>query len=197
MKRSLPTERWAFGWKKETTDGGKQQLDSLYVGGEKLTEGNDYHVYTPNVTDLKDYEDLSGIFSVETLVQVYDQGYGSLSVTKKTENTPDGSAAKDEIFHFRVYSVFENATKLILAKTDENGEIEVDSSTGQPVIVDFNGTLNVRLRQTANEGQTHQDTATNIAVDFVNGEGMLYLQPDYDVELFIFRKIVIMKYIKR
>lgn len=171
-----------FWLEKETTDGGKQQLDSLYVGGEKLTEGNDYHVYTPNVTDLKDYEDLSGIFSVETLVQVYDQGYGSLSVTKKTENTPDGSAAKDEIFHFRVYSVFENATKLILAKTDENGEIEVDSSTGQPVTVDFNGTLNVRLRQTANEGQTHQDTATNIAVDFVNGEGMLYLQPDYDVE---------------
>ena len=81
-----------------------------------------------------------------------------------------------------MYSVFENATKLILAKTDENGEIEVDSSTGQPVTVDFNGTLNVRLRQTANEGQTHQDTATNIAVDFVNGEGMLYLQPDYDVE---------------
>ena len=173
----------AFWLRKATEEDAGQTLESVEIDGKILQEGVDYHVYTPNVNNLSEYEDLSGLFSVETLVQVYDQGYGSLSVTKETENTPKGSAVKNELFHFRVYSVFENATKVILAKTDENGETAIDSDTGQPVIKeDFNGTLNVRLRQKGSEGQASQDTATNIAVDFKNGVGMFYLQPDYDAE---------------
>ena len=161
---------------------GEQTLQSLEINGEILKEGTDYHIYSPNVYDLEEYDDITGLFSVSTLVQVYDQGYGPLSVTKETEHTADGSAVEDEVFHFRLYSVAENATKLILAKTDKDGETVVDPNTGEPVTVDFTGTLNVRLRQTESEGQTNQDTATNIAVDFKNGVGMLYLQPDYKVE---------------
>ena len=172
----------AFWLRKAGTEGGVQTLESVEINGETLTKDTDYRVYTPNVNDLSAYEDLSGLFSVETLVQVFDQGYGSLAVTKETENTPEGSALKeDEIFHFRVYSSYENATKLVLAKT-KNGEVMLNSETGQPETVNFTGTLNVRLRQTASGSQAPQDTATTIAVDFVDGEGMLYLQPNYDVE---------------
>ncbi len=171
----------AFWLQKDGTEGGAQTLDSVVINGKTLELDNDYRVYTPNVTDLSEYNDLSGLFAVETLVQVFDQGYGSLSVTKKTENISDSSALKNEIFRFRIYSSYENATKVVLAKT-RNGETVLDPETGQPEIVDFTGTLNVRLRQEAYEGQATQDTATNIAVDFVKGEGMFYLQPDYDVE---------------
>ena len=172
----------AFWLRKAGTEGGAQTLDSVVINGKRLELNQDYRVYTPNVNDLSAYDDLSSLFSVETLVQVFDQGYGSLSVTKETENTPEGSALKeDEVFHFRVYSVYENATKVVLAKT-KNGEVVLNSETGQPETVDFTGTLNVRLRQMASEGQATQDTATNIAVDFVDGNGMFYLQPGYDVE---------------
>ncbi len=159
-------------------------LESVAINGETLTSDVDYHVYTPYVEDLSGYDDLSGIFAVETLVQVFDQGYGGLSVTKETENTPDGSALKeDEIFHFRVYSVFEDATKVILAKTNENGEPIIDDATGEPEKVNFNGTLNVRLREiVADDTTPTQETATNIAVDFVDGIGAFYLNPDYNVE---------------
>ena len=172
----------SFWLRKAGVEGGRQSLESIKIDGKLLQEGRDYHVYEPNVNDLESYKDLSGLFSVETLVQVYDQGYGSLSVTKETENTSKDSAAEDELFHFRVYSVFEKATKVILAKTNENGVTEEDPETDQPVIVDFTGTLNVRLRQKGIEGQATQDTATNIAVDFKNGVGMFYLQPDYVTE---------------
>lgn len=102
----------AFWLRKEGTADGVQTLDSVEIDGKKLELNKDYRVYTPNVNDLSAYDDLSGLFSVETLVQVFDQGYGSLAVTKETENTPEGSALKeDEIFHFRVYSSYENATK--------------------------------------------------------------------------------------
>lgn len=171
----------AFWLQKDGTGGGAQTLESVVINGKTLKPDEDYRVYTPNVHDLSAYDDLSGLFSVETLVQVFDQGYGSLAVTKETENTPNGSALEDEIFRFRIYSSYENATKVVLAKT-RDGEIVLNSETGQPETVNFTGTLNVRLRQTASEGQATQDTATNIAVDFVNGEGVFYLRPDYDVE---------------
>lgn len=159
-------------------------LESVAINDTPLEPDVDYHVYTPYVEDLSGYDDLSGIFAVETLVQVFDQGYGGLSVTKETENTPDGSALKeDEIFHFRVYSVFEDATKVILAKTNENGEPIIDDATGEPEKVNFNGTLNVRLREiVADDTTPTQETATNIAVDFVDGIGAFYLNPDYNVE---------------
>ena len=171
----------AFWLQKEGTGDGAQTLDSVMINGKTLELNQDYRVYNPNVNDLSAYDDLSGLFSVETLVQVFDQGYGSLAVTKKTENTSDGSALENEIFRFRIYSSYENATKVVLAKT-RGGETVLNSETGQPETVDFTGTLNVRLRQTASEGQAPQDTATNIAVDFVDGEGVFYLQPNYDVE---------------
>lgn len=181
--QSMATNGTLGFWLRKAAAGADgQTLDSVYIGETKLLEGTDYHVYEPTVSDLSGYENLSGLLSVETLVQVYDQGYGSLSVTKKTENTPDGSAAQNEIFHFRVYSVFENATKLVLTKTDASGSPLFDGKTGTPVTVDFTGTLNVRLRQTLASAQPDQDTVTNIAVDFQNGVGMFYLQPDYEVE---------------
>lgn len=171
-----------FWLQKASGEDSGQTLDSVYIGGKALTEGTDYHVFGPKVADLSAHENLSGLLSVETLVQVFDQGYGTLSVTKETENTPDGSAAEDEIFHFRVYSVFENATELIIAKTDAAGKILTDAETGYPISADFTGTLNVRLGQQESTLSFDQDTVTNIAVDFENGVGMLYLQPDYDVE---------------
>lgn len=170
----------AFWLRKAEAEGGGQTLKSVEIDGQVLTEGKDYHVYTPNVTDLSD-TDISGLFSVETLVQVYDQSVGNLEVSKETEAVAPGSAADEELFFYRVYSVYEHATRIALAETDENGEVKVNAD-GTPVLnKEFTGTLNVRLRQIL-EDATTQMTATNVAVKFTNGVGLIYLEPSYSVE---------------
>ena len=171
----------AFWLRKPEAADGVQTLESVEINGTVLQEGIDYHVYTPHVTDLSEYEDLSGLFSVETLVQVYDQNVGDLEVSKKTEHVAADSAADNEIFYYRVYGVYEQATKIVLAQTDANGDI-LTANDGSPILnTTFNGTLNVRLREKI-EGVSTQMTATNVAVNFTNGIGILYLEPEYEVE---------------
>ncbi len=141
----------------------------------------DYHIYTPHVTDLSQYDDLSGLFSIETLVQVYNQNTGDLEVNKTTQQVAEGSAADGEIFYYRVYGVYEQATEIVLAVDDGTGHAETDAD-GQPILNNtFNGTLNVRLRENVPEA-TDQATASNVAVDFTNGVGRIYLEPEYEVE---------------
>ncbi len=160
---------------------GKQTLDSVVINGVTLTENVDYHVYTPHVEDLSDYEDLSDLFSIETLVQVYDQSVGDLEVSKATEDVVPGSDADEELFFYRVYGVCEHATRIVLAETDENGAVLVNED-GTPVLnTEFTGTLNIRLRESTG-GEIPQMTATNVAVDFQNGVGLVYLEPTYAVE---------------
>ena len=156
-------------------------MGSVAINGTALTEGTDYHVYTPNVTDLSEYEDLSGLFSMETLVQVYNQNVGDLEVSKETTQVAEGSAADTELFYYRVYGVYEQATQIVLAVDDGTGHPKTDSS-GQPILnTTFTGTLNVRLRENTAEA-SDQTTASNVAVDFTNGVGLLYLEPEYEVE---------------
>ena len=169
-----------FWLRKADTAEGEQTLDSVVIEGKTLEKGKDYHVYEPNVTDLSGYDDLSGLFSTETLVQVYDQSVGDLKVSKETENVAESSEMEDALFFYRVYGVYEHATKLVLAET-ENGAVKTNPD-GTPVLnTNFTGTLNVRLRETT-EGASAQMTATNIAVDFKDGVGMIYLEPTYSVE---------------
>lgn len=157
-----------------------QIVKNIEVEGKVLSE-EDYLIYEPNVEDLSDQGDISGLFSTETLVQVYDQSVGKLKVTKKIENVQEGSGEANTPFFYRVYSVYDNATRIILAKTDESGDVLADEN-GKPVIdTGFTGTLNVRLRERT-EGADSQKTATNIAVDFKKGEGLIYLRPEYEVE---------------
>lgn len=170
-----------FWLRKEGTSDGAQTLDSVEINDAALTEGTDYHVYSPNVTDLSGYDDLSGLFSIETLVQVYDQSVGNLEVSKATENVASGSDADEELFFYRVYGVYEHATRIVLAETDENGEVKKNED-GTPMLnASFTGTLNVRLRESI-PGASAQMTATNVAVDFTNGVGLIYLEPSYEVE---------------
>ena len=112
----------AFWLRKSTAEGGPQTLGSVAINGTALTEGTDYHVYTPNVTDLSEYEDLSGLFSMETLVQVYNQNVGDLEVSKETTQVAEGSAADTELFYYRVYGVYEQATQIVLAVDDGDAD---------------------------------------------------------------------------
>ena len=171
----------AFWLRKSTAESGGQTLGSVQIENKTLAEGTDYYVYDPHVTDLSTYEDLSGLFSIETLVQVYDQNMGDLEVSKEIANVAEGSSMEDQIFYYRVYGVYEQATKIVLAQADENGETLLGPD-GKPVLnTNFNGTLNVRLRENI-PGASTQMTATNIAVDFEDGEALIYLEPDYEVE---------------
>ena len=171
---------WLQKGKNGTTDGG-QTLAKVEIDGKVLVEGVDYHVYTPDVIDLSGYKDLSGLFSIETLVQVYDQSVGNLEVSKKTEKVAADSDADEELFFYRVYSVYEHATRVVLAETNDDGSILLNGN-GTPVLNNtFTGTLNVRLRQDLEE-ESFQMTATDVAVDFTNGVGTIYLEPSYAVE---------------
>lgn len=160
---------------------GAQTFDSVQINGEPLVEGVDYHVYAPSVIDLSGYDDLSGLFSVETLVQVYDQSVGDLVINKTVEKIATGSDADEEWFFYRVYSVYEHATRIVLAETDENGSICMNEDNTPVLNTTFDGTLNVRLRQEI-EGESFQMTATDVSVDFTNGVGLIYLEPSYMVE---------------
>ena len=141
-----------------------------------------YAAYEPRMDGLSGYDDLSGLLSVETLVQVYDRGVGSLRVTKQTENNDTNQG---EPFRFRVYSVYENATKIVLAKF-RDGQIvyknDVNGNpTGEPETVPYNGVLNIRLRQDSSDEHS-QYTAVNISAEFENGVSMIYLHDGYSVE---------------
>lgn len=171
----------AFWLRNKEAVEGQQTLDSVWIEDQELKEGRDYHVYTPSVTDLSQYADLSGLFSTETLVQVYNQNVGDLEISKSTSDVAENSEDDEEIFYYRVYDVYERATKIVLAQ-DSNNDGHADLDDGQPKLNStFNGTLNVRLHEEI-EGVEGQAAATNVAVDFVNGVGLLYLEPEYDVE---------------
>lgn len=156
-------------------------MDSVQIGGVTLVYGTDYHVYEPRVQDLSGY-DVSGLFSVETLVQVYNQNVGDLEVSKDTEQVAAGSEADEEIFYYRVYGVYERATQIVLAQDkDGDGHADLDQN-GQPILdTQFTGTLNVRLHEKISDVDG-QAAATNVAVDFTDGVGLLYLEPEYNVE---------------
>ena len=172
----------AFWLRKGGTSETGQTLDSVQIDGVTLACGTDYHVYDPRVQDLSGYDDLSGLFSVETLVQVYNQNVGDLEVSKNTEQVAAGSKADEEIFYYRVYGVYERATQIVLAQDkDGDGHADMDSD-GQPILdTQFTGTLNVRLHEEIPDVDG-QAAATNVAVDFTDGVGLLYLEPEYNVE---------------
>ena len=146
----------------------EQTLDHVEIGGQTLVINENYYVYTPNVVDLSN-EDISGLFATETLVQVADQGTGTVNVTKALEDVVEDSPEADTPFFFTITGQYDQVTKLRLI--DEKSQV-----------ADFNGTLNVRLRNNAATDQSSQNTATTIAVTFKNGEANIYLDPGYEVE---------------
>lgn len=146
----------------------EQTLDRVEIGGKNLEKDNNYYVYTPNVDDLSN-TDISGLFATETLVQVADQGTGTVNVTKELEDVVENSPEKDTPFFFTISGQYDQVTQLRLV--NESNEKAA-----------FDGTLNVRLRNKTVTDQSSQNTATTIPVSFKNGEANIYLDPGYEVE---------------
>lgn len=146
----------------------EQTLDHVEIGGQTLVTNKNYYVYTPNVEDLSK-TDISGLFATETLVQVADQGTGTVNVSKTLEDVVGDSPESDTPFFFTITGQYDQVTQLRLVSESNN-------------VAKFDGTLNVRLRNNAVTGQSSQNTATTIAVSFKNGEANIYLDPGYEVE---------------
>lgn len=131
-----------------------------------------------NVPDIQNAggTDISNLYSVSTLVQVYDQDQGDVTFKVKVE--PD-HVNEDKPFYFRLYAVYQNITEVTL----------FDPKT-RKVASNYNGVLNVRIGAkgdgtgvTTEYGDYNESETRTLSVEFKNGIGKMLLTENQEVKV--------------
>ncbi|MDO5123135.1 MAG: DUF5979 domain-containing protein [Eubacteriales bacterium] len=141
-------------------------------------EHHDFVINNPNVEDCGD-RDISNLFAVSTIVQVYDldQGVMTVKAVVEPENHPD----ETKPFYFRLYALYDEVTEIqLFEKNNPDG-----SGGGKS---NFSGVLNVRIglekmsAGSVNPGEYDEAGVRNIPVEFKQGVAKLWLTQGYSIK---------------
>lgn len=136
---------------------------SQIISNDRELGSSDYTIFTPTRQDLQN-TDLTHLFFISTVVQIYDQGTGSMTVSKQAEDLGDADTA----FVFQADGLYEEVSQIHLYRDRKS-----DAS--------FTGTLNARIRRTSEDSEM-QDDGFISSVHFKNGIGPVHLEPDCQIE---------------